>query len=56
MTTGIGIVRPLWQSVPPSLRSMLPPWLDDLITVLLMFAALVARHWKQPAPPRSPDA
>ncbi len=43
-----------WQSVPPSLRSMLPPWLDDLITIALMFAALVARHWKQPAPPRSP--
>lgn len=43
-----------WQSVPPSLRSMLPPWLDDLITVVLMLAALVARHWKQPAPPRSP--
>lgn len=44
-----------WQSVPLSLRSMLPPWLDDLITVALMLAALVARHWKQPAPPRPPN-
>lgn len=42
-----------WQSVPHSLRSMLPTWLDDLITVVLMLAALVARHWKQPAPRRS---
>lgn len=42
-----------WQAVPSSLRSMLPTWLDDLVTVMLMFAALVARHWKQPAPPRS---
>ena len=45
-----------WKCASCSLRSMLPPWLNDLITVLLMFAALVARYWKQPAPPRSPEA
>ena len=43
-----------WHAVPPSLRGMLPTWLDDLITVVLMFGALIARHWKQPAPSRTP--
>ncbi len=44
-----------WQAVPPSLRGLLPTWVDDLITIGLMFGALVARHWKQPAPLRSSD-
>jgi hypothetical protein len=44
-----------WQAIPPSLRAFLPAWLNDLITLLLMFAALIARHWKQPPPPRAPS-
>lgn len=44
-----------WQAVPATLRGILPTWLDDLITMLLMLGALIARHWKQPAPLRPPE-